>query len=164
MLDTIDFSKMKTLGAGGSNVCYTNGKIAVKFGDVDQEQVDLMIEAAEHELSVPVLYYQQNVQLSNDIMQLMYKFPRKFYYNGYDDEPWPVHHIKKVSRANVLVMPYAKPLMRNDKEYTEAYTDKMQLLADEVANKYFMIFNKEWGDDHPWNLGYYRQNLVILDF
>ena len=162
MLDTIDFSKMRTLGAGGNNVCFTDKKIAVKFGNVDQDEVDLMVEAAKHELSVPVLYYAQNVQLPHAAMELINNFPERFYYEG-GTVPYPVYTIRKKSRANVLIMPYAKPLMRNDKQYTDAYQEKMYAVAEEFSERYLEVMGYEWMDNHPWNLGYYRDNLVILD-
>ncbi len=163
-LNSINWKKMKTVGAGSNNVVFTDGKLAVKFGNVDQDEVDLMDEAAKFDLSVPVLYFKESVNLSSDIMQMMYDYPRKFYYDHKDDEPWPLYSIKKKSRANVLVTPYAKPLLNNAKEYSPKWVDRCNLLVERVKAEYREVVGKIWQDDHPWNLGYYRGNLVILDF
>lgn len=163
MLDTIDYSKMITKGAGSSNVCFTDGNIAIKLGNVNHTDVELMNEAAAVNLSVPVWYYERNAKLPIAIMNLIDNYPRQYYYED-GSIPYPVYHIRNKGYANIVIMPYARPLLDNSKEYSDSWISRAIKLAGRVSDKYYNVFGKTWEDDHPWNLGYYRSNLVILDF
>ena len=162
MLDTINYGKLKTKGAGGSNVCFTDGVIAIKLGNVSQHEADLMNEAAKYELSIPVFYYGVNITVPEPIMYMLKNYDRRYYYEH--QEPTPVRRIKNTGHANILITPYARPLLDNSKSYTFYWMYRDHTLTDLVRARYYKTFNKEWIDDHPWNLGYYKHNLVILDF
>lgn len=163
IFDKINMSKLRYVGSGSSNICLTDGVYAIKIGIVAKCEADEMNKAYQHGLGVPVLEFKEHVSMPDAILALLKKYPT-FYCEGGKVAQCVFLDILESKYANVMIMPLIKPYMRHDYQYSRLYMARAYTISKRLAAVYNQVTGNFWEDFHPWNMGKYNGNLVILDF
>lgn len=158
MLRRINWHNIRIIGAGQSAVTLTDGKYAIKVGNISKYDINTIESAARDGFSVPVFYFAQNRKVSKKILDVLREnmIPKYGDYVSWSD------YVNAYSyKADVAVLGLAEPLM-NHASYDGP--DNARAIAARLAREYANATGKRWSDAHQFNMGYYNGGLVILDF
>jgi hypothetical protein len=162
VLSKIKYSKLRVVGGGGSGIVITDGKYAIKIGDIRQSDFDKLNAAAEVGWAVPVLYFERGAEIDPRIITFLKSqvdLKNTWHRNG-------AMYLNKDNTADIMVMLVAQPFVSTELQGKVKGEELFALraIAASVADAYNEATGKQWGDDHVWNIGIYRGGLIILDF
>lgn len=170
VLSKIKYSKLRFVAAGGSGVVITDGKYAIKIGYISRDDYNDLAEAAEAGFAQPVLYHDQNVEIDQRMVDIIFAAdPRNGGAGGDDFDPDDFFKNDPLEKdryiADIMVSLYVEPFLSpqepldDDDARSKAYK-----IATKVRDAYAKATKNYWSDSHPWNLGIYKGALIILDF
>jgi hypothetical protein len=154
-LTKIDYTDFYAIGAGSKCMVITDGTIVIKLGEILQEDVDTLIELAEHGFAPPVHEYAFSATIPDDIVKLtsvVWSYGKSVSVEDYIDEDED-HFI-----ADVIIMEYAEPLAKHER-FTNAYDRLASELESVISNRLGIWLS----DCHGYNIGRYNDRYVILD-
>lgn len=146
-ISDIDWSSLEFIGAGCNGVVYGNAEYVVKIGSISRLDVSMLERGAAVKVSPPVLvYYASGSGIPEEIKSRMME-------------------VLGAVHTNVLISARAIPYFTllegqvSVEELRAAYV-VAEALQEHILKKHDLY----WADAHPWNLGYYEGNLVVLDW
>lgn len=164
ILDSINIDDLQYVGSGASNACFVYGDYAVKFGSMTSFDVELFNYAATKGCSIPVIEFNQDITVTKAMRaKLMEAYATNTRYST-------PKYLSQQDSLNIVILPLVKPHLKYDDDY-RSDIDTHYDIARELQDKYNTIVRNEnkdsdylWLDAHPWNIGYYNDTLVIIDF
>jgi len=159
MLRKINWRKLTVVGAGAYGITFTDGKYAIKVGEINRFDVQNLETAAEHGFSVPVHYYAKNRRVPAKLLQNVqtcdaYRFGSRVNWQNYVN--------RYTLKADIMVMGLAEPFL--DHESCNYDEREAEAIVNRLRHEYAAATGNDWRDAHEGNMGYYNGALVILDF
>lgn len=163
MLDQINIAQLRPIAAGMRGAVYTDGRYAIKFGNIRPGEVGILRKAHAHGLAVKIHYHALQVPLPDDL----YAHLRTLFIDQYGDDVTIDDFVlvwDGTVCCDVLIMDLATPLDRlsPDKDNSKR-SMQMVRIAERLARKVDRIMNFTWCDNHPGNVGVYNGKAVMLD-
>lgn len=140
------------IGSGWYATVFGIGPYAVKVGRVHPEGVELQQRAARVGLSVPVVAFHHGLPAASLPAELL-------------GQLCPIE-ARTDGLLDVLVMGRALPALATP-SWTGLDTQLVGNLyraSERLAKRIVRLAGVTWEDPHPWNLGYYDNHLVALDW
>lgn len=153
-LSSIQYDKLCTIGAGRDAVVVSDGVYAIKIGRISEYAVKKLRLLHKVGLSVPIYMYRRNYAINSKLIQFMKTTTIK-------SQGFTEHYTKYMhdhTTADILVSGLATPFISHDAYDPCRYEDTVDYVYDLAKSK-----GIHWSDAHRYNLGYYNENLVILD-
>lgn len=162
VLNKIKYDQLRIIGAGANGIVLTDGKYAIKVGNLHDGDYENLNEAASYGFAVPVVYYERSIKIDPRIVDILRNQPA--YRNG--SEVDIEEYLSDNDRADMMISLLAKPYLDNNcyLSHDSDGRDRAYRVAYNVRDKYAEVSDNNWSDVHPWNLGIYKGALIILDF
>lgn len=159
MLRKINWRNLRVIGAGAYGITFTDGKYAIKVGEISRYDVQRIESAAKHGYSVPVYYYANDRRVPAKLLKAVmtceaYRFGSRVNWRHYVN--------KDTYKADISVMGLAEPFF----DHEDCCYDgrEAEAVVMRLRREYSRATGDKWNDAHEGNMGYYNGALVILDF
>jgi len=159
MLRHINWRNLRVIGAGQSAVTLTDGKYAIKVGSISRYDIERIEDAAKCGYSVPVFYFKENRKVPNKILYTLrnnsiYKYGSRVSWSNYVNR-FDLH-------TDIAILGLATPFVEHDDPSSES--DEYAAVASRLRYEFNHNTSYDWNDAHQFNMGWYNDALVILDF
>ncbi len=163
-----NMGRLKVVGYGASNVCFTDGEHAIKIGQNSRYDANMLNQAHKHGFAPKVIAQSEDVAIPDYIVELMFNAllnPLNGDQSPWSDLSWYASKRMGTWYASVMIVEYVKPFLSHKKKYSPRYQNRAYKLAEELKEKYESVSGVYWGDNHPWNMGKAKDGrLLIIDF
>ena len=156
----INIKKLRCVGIGASNVCFTDGTYAIKVGNTTAYEVERLRRVYEDGFGANVYEYINAATIEQ--IAVFKKVVARGYYDGGEFSKHVPYQVRKNS-PTILIVQYIKPFLSHKKAYTETYKRYAYKVASTIAEQYEEKTGRCWNDNHPWNLGKMNGKYYILD-
>lgn len=164
VLSKIKYSKLRVVGGGGSGVVVTDGKYAIKIGQITNFDYEMLTQAAAHGWAMPVLYFERGVQIDERIKCVIFddRERERIGSAGYTADPEGFFYDN--GTTDIMVSLYAESYLPPQVALEGSERTREWKFAQKVREVLKEQTGMHWPDAHPWNLGVYRGGIIIFDF
>ena len=160
-LAAINYDGFFCIGGGNKAAVITNNIIAIKIGELFEEDVETLDILHQHGFAPKILAFSKDVKIPDEIiwlLRIVYSYGIKMTGESY------IKEIDNEFIADVMIMEYAEPICNHyDRPKS---VDEARVLIDLAGNLETEVFNKlgiGLSDKHRYNVGVYQNRYVFFD-
>lgn len=159
-LRRINWKNLSYVGCGRYGITFSDGKYAIKVGTISSYDIAQIKRAASVGFGVPVYYFAQNRRIPN---KLLFAIKNQDIMCYGDSAHWTDYVNSHTLRADISVMGLATPFAYQEDYYDNDRNEGAAVCA-KLKDEYYNASGNQWLDEHMYNIGFYNDALVILDF